>query len=277
MTTEKLTNRSSKMSRSVVLTSSGAPSQNGAKNSESNRSSPGYVGTSRSGNFAKISASVRRRAACTARRFSASAAWFRWIQSRARRWAAVSGSSRLTRDSASAIPRNLRTAEPPARGSAIRVARELRGSGVAGREHLGHARQEGHQDRRHQRAEVLGVEVLVDRREGVLLEEKAAREDSQRLPGRAAAVARDGPRARRRSAGRGSTAASRSRRPRGRRSSRSSKPDARNSSRRTAISPPHAKRRSSPGTTGRKAPERAARRRPRTRARRTSGSRRRSR
>ena len=41
----------------------------------SKRSSPGYVGTIRRGNRAKISASARRRFSCTARRFSASESW----------------------------------------------------------------------------------------------------------------------------------------------------------------------------------------------------------
>ena len=50
------------------------------------------------------------------------------------------------------------------------------------------------EDRRHQRAEMLVVEVLVRRRERVLLEEEAAREDAEGLAGRAAAVPRDRPR-----------------------------------------------------------------------------------
>src|SRR4029077_6144475 len=65
----------SKISSRVVWMRPGAPSRNGAKKSDASRSSPGYVGTIRRGNFAKISASPRRLPACTTRRFSESAAW----------------------------------------------------------------------------------------------------------------------------------------------------------------------------------------------------------
>src|SRR5688572_8066411 len=82
-----------KISPSVVRTRPGARSRNSRKKAESNLSSPGYVGTIRSGNRAKISESGRRRADWTARRLAARDSWLRRIQRSARRCAAVRGSS----------------------------------------------------------------------------------------------------------------------------------------------------------------------------------------
>ena len=186
----------SKMSASVVRTSAGALSKNGAKKAEVSRSSPGYVGTSRIGKREKISASERFRPAWTARRFSARAAWWRWIQASARSWAIVSGSS--TRDPGARVVADPEEAPDEGRSGRraagrVRIALELGRARIARQQHLGDARDERHDHRGHQVAEERRVQVLVDRRERVLLEEVAAREHAERLPRRAAAVTGDRP------------------------------------------------------------------------------------